>query len=78
MTKEEGCSYSEELIQNRFTQAVLIGLRNKNIRNELHPILKSNSLSDEELLENLSYAINSISVGLIFLLLKPLRKQKNL
>ena len=34
VTKEESCSYSEELIQNRFTHAVLIGLQNENIRNQ--------------------------------------------
>ena len=53
-TMDESCSYSEELIQNCFTHAVLIGLWNENIRNELRPILKLNSLSDQELLENLS------------------------
>ena len=52
--KEESCSYREELIQNRFAHAVLIGLRYENIKNELRPILKLNSLSDEELLINLS------------------------
>ena len=36
--KEVRCSYSEELTQNHFTYAVLIGLQNENIRNELHPI----------------------------------------
>lgn len=56
--KEESCTYSEELIQNRFTHAVLIRLHNENIRNELHPILKLNSLSDEELLTNLSLVMS--------------------
>ena len=54
VTKEESCSYSEQLTQNRFNHAVLIGLRNENIRNESCPISKLNSLSDEKLLENLS------------------------
>ena len=54
VTKEETCSYSKQLIQNRFNHAVLIGPWNENIRNEL-PTLKSNSLSDEELLENLRF-----------------------
>ena len=58
VTKEKSCSYSEELIQNHFTCAALIGLQNENNRNELCPILKLNNLSDKELLENLSLGIS--------------------
>ena len=48
VSREETCSYSFDLIQNRFVHAVLVGLRNENIRNELRPILKSyDTLSDE-------------------------------
>ena len=85
VTKEERCNYREELIQNRFTNLVLIGIWKENIRNQLCPILKLNSLSDKELLENLSLAMSGkhehfnklINTELIFLLSKPLRRQKN-
>ena len=56
---EETCSYSFDLIQNRFVHAVLVGLRNENIRNELRSILKSHdTLSDEILLEHLSLTMS--------------------
>ena len=59
VSREETCSYSFDLIQNRFVHAVLVGLRNENIRNELRPILKSHdTLSDEILLEHLSLAMS--------------------
>lgn len=59
VNKEETCNYSIDLIQNRFVHAVLVGLRNENIRNELRPILKSQeTLSDEILLEHLSVAMS--------------------
>ena len=44
--KDESYSYSEVLIQNRFTHAILTGLRNENNSNHLRPILKLNNLSD--------------------------------
>ena len=59
VSRQETCSYSFDLIQNRFVHAVLVGLRNENIRNELRPILKSHdTLSDEILLEHLSLAMS--------------------
>ena len=59
VSREETCSYSFDLIQNRFVHAVLVGLRNENIRNELCPILKSHDiLSDEILLEHLGLAMS--------------------
>ena len=59
VSREESCSYNFDLIQNRFEHAVLVGLRNENIRNELRPILKSQgTLSDEILLEHLSLAMS--------------------
>ena len=33
VSREETCSYSFDLIQNRFVHAVLVGLRNENIQN---------------------------------------------
>ena len=53
ISKEDNCGYSEALVQHRFLYAILVGLRNDNIRNELHLLLKNSILSDEDILENL-------------------------
>ena len=85
VSREETCSYSFDLIQNRFVHAVLVGLRNENIQNELCPILKSHdTLSDEILLEHLSLAMsdemniqkNFIKGELMCQKLNPQRKNK--
>ena len=56
ISKEDYCGYSEALVQDRFLHAILVGLRNDNIRNELRPLLKKSILSDEDILENLMLA----------------------
>ena len=56
ISKEDNCGYSEALVQDRFLHTILVGLRNDNIRNELHPLLKNSILSDEDILENLVLA----------------------
>ena len=40
ISKQDNCGYSEALAQDRFLHAILVGLRNGNIRNELLPLLK--------------------------------------
>ena len=57
-SKEDNCGYSEVLVQDCFLHAILIGLRNDNIRNELRPLLKNSLLSDEDILENLMLAMS--------------------
>ena len=37
ISKEDYCGYSEALVQDRFLHAIMVGLRNDNIRNELRP-----------------------------------------
>ena len=40
ISKQDNCGHSEALAQDRFLHAILVGLRNGNIRNELLPLLK--------------------------------------
>ena len=40
ISKQGNCGYSEALAQDRFLHAILVGLRNGNIRNKLRPLLK--------------------------------------
>ena len=53
ISKEDNCGYSEALVQDHFLHAILVGLRNDNIRNELRPLIKNSIVSDEDILENL-------------------------
>ena len=53
ISKENNCGYSEAFAEDRFLHAILVGLRNDNIGNELCPLLKNSILSDEAILENL-------------------------
>ena len=50
------CGYSTSLIQYMFLHAILVGLRNDNIRYELRPLLKNTIVSDEDILKNLDFA----------------------
>ena len=50
MAKEEGCLFDKGLLEWRFLHAILTGLRNNNIRNDLCPTLENNKTSDEHLL----------------------------
>ena len=56
VSKEDNCGYSETLVQYRFFHIILVGLRNDNIRNELHPLPKNSIFSDEDIIENLMLA----------------------
>ena len=56
MAKEEGCLFDKGLLQQCFLHAILTGLRNNNIRNDLHPALENNKTSDEHLLQIVSEA----------------------
>ena len=58
ISNEDNCSYSEALVQEQFLHAILVGLRNDNIRNKLRPFLKNSIVSDEDILENLLLAMS--------------------
>ena len=49
--------YPETLVQSQFMRAIITGLRNDNIRNEIKPILED-SMEDEEVLEIMNKAIS--------------------
>ena len=62
ISKEDNCGYSEALVQDFyfflfFLHAILVELRNDNIRNELRSLLKNSLLSDEGILNNHMLAI---------------------
>ena len=57
VSKEDPIPYPPALVQRRFSHAVLSGLRNNNIRNNLRPLLENESTSDEFLLECLTKAV---------------------
>ena len=53
VSNKDKCGYSTSLIQDMFLHAILVGLRNDNIRYELRPLLKNTIVSDEDILKNL-------------------------
>ena len=59
ITKKENCGHNEVILQDCFLHAILFGLRNNNIKNELCPLLKNSILSDEDILENLMLAMSN-------------------
>ena len=50
--------YSEPLLQKQFLHSVVTGLRNESVKNEIKPLLLTDNLSDEELLEFLNKAVS--------------------
>lgn len=57
VSREDLVPYPPTLVMKRYSQAVLSGLRNNNIRNQLRPILEIDHLTDEFLLETLTKAV---------------------
>ena len=57
LAKEEDCPYDETLVQPRFLHAISTGIRNNNIRNDLHHVLQNINISDEQLLQYVSEAV---------------------
>ena len=57
VSKEEALPFSSELVQQRYNQSILTGMKSEHLRNELRPILKSKTISDEELLGILTTAM---------------------
>ena len=55
VSNEDKCGYSNSLIQNRLPHAILVGLRNDNIRLELRPLLKNAKVLNEDILESLDF-----------------------
>ena len=61
LNNEEDCLYDANFLKIRFLHALEIGIRNGNVRNDLHPLLKNPTITDEELLECLTFAVSSES-----------------
>ena len=57
LAKEEDCPYDKTLVQPRFLHAISTGIRNNNIRNDLHHVLQNINISDEQLLQYVSEAV---------------------
>ena len=55
LSREEECPFDENLVKKRFFQALFTGLKHNNIRFELQTILKAGTISDEDLLQEVSY-----------------------
>ena len=51
LAKEEDCPLDKGLLQRCFLHAILTGLRNNNIRNDLRLTLENNKISDKNLLQ---------------------------
>ena len=45
----------------RFLNALEIGIRNGNVRNDLYPLLKNPTITDEELLECVTFGVSNES-----------------
>ena len=56
VSNEDRCGYSEDLVQDRFLHAMLVGLRNDNRRYELRSLPKNSIFPDNNILENLVLA----------------------
>ena len=59
LNNEEDCLYDANFLKIRFLHALEIGIRNGNVRNDLHPLLKNPTITDEELLECLTFAVSN-------------------
>ena len=61
LAKDEDCPYDGKLVQCRFLHAISTGIRNNNIRNDLHHVLQNVNISDKHLLQLISETVVSNS-----------------
>ena len=57
VSQEDLIAYPPDLVRKRFLHAVLSGLKNTSVRNQLRPLLTTIEASDTEILENLTKII---------------------
>lgn len=57
LATEEECPYDPKTIKKRFLHAIFTGLKFNNIRHELQSVLKSEDISDEDLLKEVSSVV---------------------
>ena len=61
LTHEEDCLNDANFLKMRFLHALQTGIRNGNVRNDLYPLLKNPIITDEELLECVTFAVSNES-----------------
>ena len=61
LTSEEECLYDANFLKIWFLYALETGIRNGNVRNDLYPLLKNPTITDEELLECLTFGVSNES-----------------
>ena len=61
LTNEEDCLYDANFSKIRFLHALEFGIRNGNVRNDLYPLLKNPTITDEELLECVTFGVSNES-----------------
>jgi len=59
VSKEDQYEYDEKLIKRKFLKSIFTGLKNENLRNELRPLLNTDTVEDDDLLEALNLAITN-------------------
>ena len=61
LTNEEDCLYDANFLKIQFLHALETGIRNGNVRNDLYPLLKNPTITDEELLECVTFVVSNES-----------------
>ena len=61
LTNEEDCLYDANFLKIRFLYAVETGIRNGNVRNDLYQLLKNPTITDDELLECVTFGASNES-----------------
>ena len=61
LTNEEDCLYDANFLKIQFLHALETGIRNGNVRNDLYPLLKNPTITDEELLECVTFGVSNES-----------------
>ena len=61
LTNEEDCLHDANFLKTQFLLALETGIRNGNVRNDLYPLLKNPTITDEELLECVTFGVSNES-----------------
>ena len=61
LTNEEDCLYHANFLKIWFLYALETGIRNGNVRNDLYLLLKNPTITDEELLECVTFGVSNES-----------------
>ena len=61
LNNEEDCLHDARFSKIRFLHALETGIRNGNVRNDLHLLLKNRTTTDEELLQCVTFAVSNES-----------------